>query len=510
MTPPGASSRATLPPPILPGATVPAVPSPTPAGAAANRDRLIREYRARLAGGAAPTGAAPIRGTKRTAEAPPDDPRLVGEGAETETVTEPRRGIKRDAEDPPDDPRLVGEGPEVEIAGDMPTPTGQPSTHRPASSISKSKNGLNKMETHGATGQPTSKGQDALVANESTDSSDGDQVRANDDSRPGHTCATCGQKFETRNRLHRHLRDANHCVIDDHDDRPELCNSSDDDDDDVRERSNEQRRLQASRVRQAVLDHFAGGEPMNDKSDPDGSVTGSPPDTDDGRLSVAAHDQDASGRETGKPKPINSVGRSHPGAKVASKDVTSRDQQWVDIGSGIVSRTFIGAEKLMTTSRGGPNIIDIQHRKVWSLTSGKLLHECDVNDVTDEELNKQLPAPDNIRVELTLRNALKLFERRGPDVAEIFSQPRVCQEVGGRRFQGEELRPGWSLDLTMNDPKTGKPWDLSQSSVQSRVRKLVRSTKPYCLIGSPPCTPFSPLQEISRAKRDPKVMAEEL
>ena len=212
---------------------------------------------------------------------------------------------------------------------------------------------------------------------------------------------------------------------------------------------------------------------MNDKSDPDGPVTGSPPDTDDGRLSVAAHDQDASGRETGKPKPINSVGRSHPGAKVASKDVTSRDQQWVDIGSGIVSRTFIGAEKLMTTSRGGPNIIDIQHRKVWSLTSGKLLHECDVNDVTDEELNKQLPAPDNIRVELTLRNALKLFERRGPDVAEIFSQPRVCQEVGGRRFQGEELRPGWSLDLTMNDPKTGKPWDLSQASVQSRVRKLV-------------------------------------
>ena len=49
-------SKGTLPPPIDPGATVPPVPSPTPAGAAANRDRLIREYRARLAGGAAPTG----------------------------------------------------------------------------------------------------------------------------------------------------------------------------------------------------------------------------------------------------------------------------------------------------------------------------------------------------------------------------------------------------------------------------------------------------------------------
>jgi hypothetical protein len=196
---------------------------------------------------------------------------------------------------------------------------------------------------------------------------------------------------------------------------------------------------------------------MSDKSDPDGSVTGSTPGTDDRWLSAAVHDQDASGRETGKPKPINSVGKGHPGAKVASKDVTSGDQQWVDIGSGIVSRTFIGAERLMTTSRGRPNIIDIQHRKVWSLTSGKLLHECDVNDVADEELNRQLSAPDNIRVELTLRNALELFERRGPDVAEILSQPRVCQEVGGRRFQDEALQPGWSLDLTMNDSKKRKP-----------------------------------------------------
>ena len=135
-------------------------------------------------------------------------------------------------------------------------------------------------------------------ANESTDPSDGDQCRANGDSTPGHTCATCGQRFETNHRLHQHLRDASHCVIDDHDDRPELCESSDDEDD-FRDRSNEQRRLQASRVRQAVLDHLAGGGPMSDKSDPDGSVTGSPPGTDDGSLSVAVHDQDASGRETG-------------------------------------------------------------------------------------------------------------------------------------------------------------------------------------------------------------------
>ena len=86
--------------------------------------------------------------------------------------------------------------------------------------------------------------------------------------------------------------------------------------------------------------------------------------------------------------------------------------------------------------------MDIQHRKVWSLTTGKLLHECNIDDVPDDELNRKLPERDNIRVEVTPRNALALFERRGPDVAEILSQPRVCQEIGSRKINGDVLRPG--------------------------------------------------------------------
>ena len=88
---------------------------------------------------------------------------------------------------------------------------------------------------------------------------------------------------------------------------------------------------------------------------------------------------------------------------------------------------------------------------------------------------------------------------------EIFSQPRVCQEANHHG-----LRPGWSLDLTAKDPATGQGWDLSDPAVQSRVRKLVHHTQPFCIIGSPPCTAFSPLQEIGRAKRDPRVMEREL
>ena len=62
----------------------------------------------------------------------------------------------------------------------------------------------------------------------------------------------------------------------------------------------------------------------------------------------------------------------------------------------------------------------------------------------------------------------------------------------------------------MSDPLTGKRWDLSDMKVRNRVRQLVRTTQPYCVIGSPPCTAFSPLQEISRSKRDPKRMAKQL
>ena len=51
---------------------------------------------------------------------------------------------------------------------------------------------------------------------------------------------------------------------------------------------------------------------------------------------------------------------------------------------------------------------------------------------------------DDIRVEVTLKNALPLFEHKGPDVCEIYSQPRVRQEA-----MSKHLQPGWSLDLTL-------------------------------------------------------------
>ena len=59
--------------------------------------------------------------------------------------------------------------------------------------------------------------------------------------------------------------------------------------------------------------------------------------------------------------------RHHPGPIVKTEDIPDRDLQWHGIGSGIVARSFKQATKLMTTSRGGPPMCDVQSRVVRSL-----------------------------------------------------------------------------------------------------------------------------------------------
>ena len=79
-----------------------------------------------------------------------------------------------------------------------------------------------------------------------------------------------------------------------------------------------------------------------------GSTEELPPGTDEpGRR--PEHDQHAPGHETvDKAKPIgeiNSLG--HPGPVVRHQDIKARDLQWNDIGSGVLSRTFPKAKRLI-------------------------------------------------------------------------------------------------------------------------------------------------------------------
>ena len=59
----------------------------------------------------------------------------------------------------------------------------------------------------------------------------------------------------------------------------------------------------------------------------------------------------------------------------------------------------------------------------------------------------------------------------------------------------------------MNDPDNGKPWDLGKRDVRARVKRLVRETRRFMLIGSPL---FSSLQNRSKRGRNAKEFAEKL
>ena len=86
---------------------------------------------------------------------------------------------------------------------------------------------------------------------------------------------------------------------------------------------------------------------------------------------------------------------------------------------------------------------------------------------------------------MTVHEAL---EGRRPDVAEIYSRPRVTAMA-----KKMHLQPGFALDLTLAD-EYGEPCDFRRLDHRQRARDMVRTQKPWLLIGCPPCTWYSQMQ----------------
>ena len=80
-------------------------------------------------------------------------------------------------------------------------------------------------------------------------------------------------------------------------------------------------------------------------------------------------------------------------------------------------------------------------------------------------------------------------------VAEIYSPPRVVESA-----RQHCLKPGWSLDLTKNDPTDNQPWDFTIESKRRRAEQLIKESEPWELIGCPPCTDFSQMQNLNWRK----------
>ena len=295
----GQGEAAPLPPPRLqPTARL---PTPAPASGEDYQDRLRR-----------------TRAGKRAADEAPDDPRATGTD-EPEVIRPPdpegfatgfrrmqgvggdqERGHKRRAESAPDDPRLVAGGAEAEVVTDRPA-----GSLRPADSI-------------------------------------------------GHhrECGSCGECFRSRNALHKHLKHAGHQVIDEEDSPPGLMvDSSDDEDsshrpladssDDDSDDSDAPVRAPFSQRGTMPGGKVEGGRELKDvDASQRGTMPGEKSKAHDIRQRILDHFGGKCAPGIGVDVPVNSLS-SHPGPRLNADDIKARDLQWTDIGSGIMSRTFI-------------------------------------------------------------------------------------------------------------------------------------------------------------------------
>ena len=78
-----------------------------------------------------------------------------------------------------------------------------------------------------------------------------------------------------------------------------------------------------------------------------------------------------------------------------------------NIGSGAWVGTTIGAVGLPLITRGGPCGSDIHRRIVREALTNQLINDCDIDDTTDADVNRRLPHPRDVRVELIMRDAAK-------------------------------------------------------------------------------------------------------
>ena len=103
-----------------------------------------------------------------------------------------------------------------------------------------------------------------------------------------------------------------------------------------------------------------------------------------------------------------------------------------------------------------------------------------------KDLDEQFKLPKN-------RRQRRSMDATGAhDVSEIYSPPRVTATAAAMG-----LRPGFALDLTVVDEDDGTPWDFSKPEKRQKATKMLDASKPFMLIVSPMCGPFSAIQNLN-------------
>ena len=116
----------------------------------------------------------------------------------------------------------------------------------------------------------------------------------------------------------------------------------------------------------------------------------------------------------------------------------------------------------------------------------------DVASILQNRIIQQAPEEDILEIGQLL---MSLGDSR-KHVAEIYNPERFTSKAN--RFG---LKPGFAIDLTLQKNSKGEHWDLSKQADKTALKGLLRKERPLFLIGSPPCGPFSPLQNLNKHRR---------
>ena len=152
-------------------------------------------------------------------------------------------------------------------------------------------------------------------------------------------------------------------------------------------------------------------------------------------------------------------------------------------------------DEFVTTTASGLDWDQVRRRVTFDADTNELLEEL-FTVMGEPQTEHVYPLPGGTR------NTRTVFHYRDSkaDICEVYSPPRITEACINK------VRPGWALDLTVKRAD-GRAWDFSDQAMRNEATRMVVQDKPFCLIGSPPCTMFSVLQNGNRHRHGAEAWA---
>ena len=250
--------------------------------------------------------------------------------------------------------------------------------------------------------------------------------------------------------------------------------------------------------KQADAEQSAPAAPVNLEASPDVGDSGSPARFDigshgDGEVGIDLDDEDAAFDLFGPddlvdapiPDPSNSRSRTSDGVRVmwteqgirvSDADAMAEDEVPTGPSSSRRRRIDSDDDAMIETEHGGPS----KRGRAQRDSASEGMSPSAGDSASSQQVMNEIQENRQILAALL----------RGADITEVYSPERVVKAC-----RGQNLVPGTSMDLTNG-------WDFTKKEDRDRAVVRVNQEKPNLLIGSPPCTLFSIIQNLNLEIRD--------